>query len=322
VLFSNQHRVESPFLAAGLDVLLWRLPENGWEYLILGTGEYLRYLPSQEVVDKEATALGQAQVKKSFGSGWKAAATAEYLYFDQVFDNSIFDREFSFLQVQGHTLTLRPSLRREFKSGAFIEIESFLTRQIFKEVVDDEWQAGPKLTLGRSYGNASEIAFGYLLTDRWFDTRQPRDADGALVSGKSLEFYQHELFAVWRHSWDKERRWRTVTRLSFQRSNDNDSGYYDYYRPRLSQQLRYVGKTWQVRADAKLTYYQYDSQPVSFDDPSRRRKTFIQATLRAEKNLFKSVKVFAEYEHERSISNLNFEAYRANIVSAGLDWEF
>src|SRR5258708_4020187 len=54
VLFSHEHAVDSPLVAAGLDALLWRLPENGWEYLILGSGEYIRYLPGQQV-DKEVT---------------------------------------------------------------------------------------------------------------------------------------------------------------------------------------------------------------------------------------------------------------------------
>jgi hypothetical protein len=105
-----------------------------------------------------------------------------------------------------------------------VEIEGFLTRQEFKSVVDDEWQFGPKLSIGRTYGNHSEISFGYQLTDRQFDTREPRTASGDLVLGKSLEFFQHELFAVWRHHWDQQRRWRTVTRLSLQRNDDNEAG--------------------------------------------------------------------------------------------------
>src|SRR5439155_6283335 len=63
VLFGHEHAVESAFVAAGFDALLWRLPDNGWEYLILGSGEYIRYVPGQQV-DKEATALAQVQVKK------------------------------------------------------------------------------------------------------------------------------------------------------------------------------------------------------------------------------------------------------------------
>ncbi|MCI0538166.1 MAG: hypothetical protein L0Z50_23415 [Verrucomicrobiales bacterium] len=321
VLFSPENAVESPFVAVGLDALLWRLPADGWEYLIVASGEYIRYVPGEQV-DQEATALAQAQARKDFGNGWETVASADYLYFNQVFDNSLFDREFSSIQVEGHSLTIRPSLRWEFGQGPFLEMEGFVTRQSFKSVVDDEWQAGPKLTLGRTYGNRSEISFGYQLTDRQFDTREPRAPTGDFIAGESLEFFQHEFFAVWRHFWDQQRRWRTLTRFSFQRNDDNESGYYDYYRPRLAHQVRYAAKTWQVQADAKWTYYHYDVQPVGFGDSSLRRKTLVQVSIRGEKNLLKSLKLFVEYEHERSISNLRFDDYQANTVLGGLDWEF
>src|SRR5262245_7154503 len=55
-LFSHERALERPFLAAGLDFLLWRLPDNGWEYLLIGSGDYIRYIPAQPV-DKEANAL-------------------------------------------------------------------------------------------------------------------------------------------------------------------------------------------------------------------------------------------------------------------------
>jgi hypothetical protein len=321
VLFSPEQPVASPFVAGGLDFLLWRLPEDGRDFLILGSGEYIRYLRGERV-DKEASALAQAQAKRDFGNGWKMAAAAEYLYFDQVFDNSFFDREFSSIQVQGHILTIRPSIRREWGNGPFAEIEGVFSREEFESVVDDEWQVGPKFTLGRTYGNRSEISFGYQLTDRRFDDREPRSVAGDFLPGKSLEFIQHEFLATWRHHWDERRRWRSVTRLSFQRNDDNDSGYYDYYRPRLTQQVRYAAETWQIQADAKLTYYHYDIQPISLEESSLRRKTLIQASVRAEKNVRKSLKIFVGYEYERSLSNLSFDAYRANTVFGGIDWEF
>ena len=321
ILFSNKDRVESPFVATGLDMLLWRLPENGWEVLVLGSGEYLRYLSAPRV-QKEATAIGQLQVHKRLAKVWKLGMSAEYLYFDQVFDNSTVDRDARAVQVQAHTFTIRPSVRREFSNRYFGEVEASLSRQDFKSIVDDEWQVATKAALGWNLGTGSELSCGLQITDRQFDTREPRDARGLLVSGKSLEFTQHEAFASWRQTWDTAQHWRTVTRLNFQRNNDNDSGYYDYNRFRLSQQLRYTSSRWQVRAEAKLTYYQYDLQPVSSTDLSLRRKTIVQGTIRGERQLIGSLKAFAEFEHERSLSNLVPDAYRANTILAGLEWDF
>ena len=321
VLLSHQRAADSPFVAGGLDVLLWRLPENGWECLLLGSGEYIRYVPGGRV-DKEISALAQAQVKKDFGNEWKAGLSLEYIYFDQVFDDTLFERAPSAVQVQGNIFTLRPLLRHEWAPGFFTEGEVLLSRQDFRQIVDDEWQAGPRWTFGRNFGHNSEVSLAYQFVDRQFDTRPARDPGGEAIVGKSLEFFQQEFFLTWRQNWDNARRWRSITRLSLQRNDDNAGGYYDYYRARVSQQLRYVAKNWSVRAEAKFTRYQYAIQPVDPENLAHRRKTVFQANIRGERKLSKSVKLFAEYEHERAVSNLTVEAYRANTVSGGIDWEF
>ena len=320
VLLSREHAIGSAFAAGGIDLLLWRLPRNGWEVILLGSGEYVRYFSADEV-DKEVTTLAQAQVKREFRRGWKLTLSAEHVYFDQVFDNSQFDGTFNSVQVQGHTLALRPTLRREFENRFFAEAEFALARQQFAGVVDDEWQGSGKFSLGRNFGHGSEAVAGCQFLDRQFDTRLARTALGEALPG-SLEFFQHEGFLAWRQNWDADRRWRTVTRLSLLRTEDNGGGYYDYWRPRVSQQLRYVAASWQLRAEARLSWYEYEAQSVDFEGLELRRKTLLQLILRGEKNLTRRLKLFGQYEHERSRSNLTIESYRANAVFAGLDWEF
>jgi hypothetical protein len=320
VLLGERSTVDSAFVAGGLDALFWRMPINGWEYLIFGTGDYIRYLPGKEV-DKEVTAIAQAQIKKRFDNGWRGGAAFEYIYFDQVFDNSTFERDLDSIQVQAQAMTLRPSVRKEIQKNWF-ELEVPISRQEFKEIIDDYWEGGPKLTFGRTYGRKSEFSLGYELNNRFHDTREIRDSGGSLVPGTRLEFLQHEISAALRHHWDDARHWRTVTRINLERTDDNGSGYYDYWRPQLSQQVRYQEKRWQIQSEARISYYHYDFQPVSEVDSSARRKTNLLLSLRGERNVLKSLKLFAEYEHERSISNLNFDGYKVNTIIAGVDWEF
>jgi hypothetical protein len=320
VLLGRNAAMESPFIAGGLDALLWRLPVNGWEYLFLATGDYIRYLPGEEV-NKEVTLIAQAQIKKHFAESWTGGTGFEYIYFDQVFDNSTLERDLASIQVQAHGLTLRPSVRKEFKKN-WLELELPLSRQDFKEIIDDYWEGGPKVTWARQYGGKSEFSLSYELNNRFHDTREIRSADGSRVPGTHLEFLQHEIAAGVRHHWDQAQHWRTVTRAKLERNQDNGSGYYDYWRPQLSQQIRFQTKTWQVKTEAKISYYHYDFQPISETDSSARRKTNLLLGLRGERTLFNSLKVFAEYEHDRSISNLDFDGYKANTIMAGVDWEF
>ena len=65
-------------------------------------------------------------------------------YLDQVVDVSVTDREINVAGVQGHTYTLRPTLRREFAKHFFTEIEAVATRQNYVAIVDDEWQASAR----------------------------------------------------------------------------------------------------------------------------------------------------------------------------------
>ena len=51
-------------------------------------------------------------------------------------------------------------------------------------------------------------------------------------------------------------------------------------------------------------------QTVSATDPALRQKTMIGASLRAEKHLGKSWKIFATYAYDRSLSNVTLTAIR------------
>ena len=321
VLFSAQHPVGSPFAAIGADVFLWRPPEQSWDVVLLASGEYTCYIPGSEVT-KEVTAFGQVQAKRPLGDAWQFGISLNYLFFDQVFDNSEFDQAPSSLQLQGHTFTVQPSLRWKLSQGTFAEAEFTLSRQAFRAVVDGEWQAGPKFSLGRTYGNRSEIDLGILFIERQFDNRKPRSADGLSTVNKSLDFQQVEPFMAWKCHWDRDRHWRTSTRLSFLRNSDNDSGFFNYDRYRLAGQARYRGENFQFRAELKLSYYEYALQHAGAADLSNRRRTLAFASIRAERELAKDVKLFAEYSHERLLSNLRSDTFQANTLSAGIEVEF
>jgi hypothetical protein len=321
VLLSDRNQIGSPFVAGGLDLMFYRLPVNGWEYLILSSSEYWRYLSASKV-DQEATAIAQAQVTKTLAERWKLGLAGEYVYFNQVFDSSAFPDLFSSVQVQGHSFTLRPSLRRDLDRGYRLELEVPVNRQEFDQFIDDYWQTGPMFTFGREFGNKSDLSLTYQFDDRFHDTREARDDAGLLEPGRKLQFSQHELALNGRQFWDPGRHWRTLSKLSLQRNEDNGGGYYDYWRPQLSEQLRYQAATWELRAEARISYYHYDRQPIANLGSPTREKTYLRFNLRAEKTLRKSLKAFAQFEHEEALSNLDIDRYSANTFSAGIDWEF
>ncbi|MHC1768611.1 MAG: hypothetical protein AB9869_30750 [Verrucomicrobiia bacterium] len=306
--------------AAGLDLSLFRLPVGGWEWFFLSSADYIRY-PNAREAKEEASAIVQAQGEKRFAETWKAGASAEYLYFNQVFDASILEDEPITLKVEAHALTFRPLLSKELPKSFRLELELPATRQLFSETLDDYWEFGPRLELGREFGRSADLAMSYQFTGRFHDTRNPRDVAGNLQSGR-LEFYEHEAAISWRQFWDAERRWRTVTKLNVEWNDDNGGGYYAYVRPQFSQQIRYRTKTWEAELDARVSHYAYDHQHTDGADSPRRERTYVSLNLRAEKVLWKGWRLFAEYEFERAISNLEADDYSVNTIGAGVSWEF
>ena len=218
--------------------------------------------------------------------------------------------------------TIRPSVGRAFSNGSRLELELPGTRQLFDDYIDDFWEANAKLSWIKPFGRKAELSFSYQFGQRLHDTREVRDAQGRVEPGEGLVFYEHEITAAWRQYWDVDRRWRTTTKLTLQRNEDNGGGYYDYWRPYLSEQLRYQSKAWELRAEARVSYYNYDRQRIDGAESDLRTKTYVRFGLRAERKLTKSVKLFGLYEHERALSNLSFDRYTVNTISGGVAWEY
>lgn len=320
LLLSDSHLESSPFLSAGLDLAVWRLPLDAHQFNLLLSGDYSYYPEGRQVTD-EKVVVGIAQYQYDLGSSWRLGGILQYLYFDQVMDLSTTETATEPILVQGHAVGLKPSLRRDLAAGWWLELEGYLDRQFFKTPLDDYWEGGPKLSLGRDYGHRSNLTLSYGFTARAYDERERLDADGN-VDGAGLKFLQQEWAAVWRHHWDAARHWRTLTRLGLQLNRDNGGGYFDYNRYQISQQLRYQAGNWKFQGQARAAYYDFTTQRVSLQDPVYREKVLFTASLRGERTIVKHLKAFAEYEYERSLSNRHFDEYIANKVGAGVDWEF
>jgi len=304
------------------------LPLDGRQLLLYAVGDYT-YYPDGNAVDHEASLLGLAQLKLDLSPRWQAALDLQYLFVDQVIDTSITETIPTNAPVRGHGLTIRPSIRTDLPRNYWIEFGFGPTRQYLDDPFDDYWEGGPKLVIGRDYGNRSSIGLSYELKQRFYDTRKEvslstSNMPSADVPGTELQFQMHEVELTLRHNWDEQRRWRTATRLQFLANRDGGTGYFDYQRYQASQQLRYVAKKWEAKAQARISYYDFSHQRVDDTDPESdlRAKTVVAVGLRGERAFSRHIKLFADYSFEQSISNGATDEYRVNKVAAGVDCEF
>jgi hypothetical protein len=321
VLLSNVKPEGSGFWLTGLDFSLIRAAlDGGPQVTLFASGEDRRYFAAEEI-RKEQLVLAQGKITQEIFGNWSIGGLVQYLYADQVFDASATEQLFETLPVKGHNMQIAPILTRKLPWNSEVEVKFAGERQLFNKPLDDYWELGPELTFTKKYGNRSTIALAYTYDHRLYDTRHALGLDRFPLNDIPLRFDQHEFEFTLNHSWDKDRHWRTRTRLLFELNQDNGVGFYDYRRYRAMQRFGYWGKDWQAAIEGKVLFYDYERQPV-FDGVDIRQVWEYSLTLHGEKTIWKKVKIFADYEYETVHSNYRLEEYSVNMVMAGVDWEF
>jgi hypothetical protein len=331
VLLDHTDPKASPFFTSGLDITLFRLPADDWEFYLFVTGDDIRYWQPIGVGSEDLWA-GGAKLQRDLGGGWLAGITASYAYEDQVLDllnNNLVVGSFAPAVVIGHTITLRPSLRRDLGTNYWVELELEGTRQFFDAPAFSYWRAGTKFTVGKSYGHHSEITLSYDLFGDLYDSEAEADPDGNDIPGTQLREIHQEEDLAWRHYWDEKRRWESTTKLSFEYCRDIGTGYYDYFRYWASEQLDWRGRSWNVRARAELVHYDYPYEEAEdLTDPNNPIPTGVWTqtgytlNLRLEKRVLTWLKLYMEYEYEHSLSNQSATHYQVNTITGGAQWDF
>jgi len=311
----------SGFAVASADALLFRLPWNDWQLSLLAMGSDTRYWDRSAGVDTEQSAAATSELTWFLGGGWKTASALQYAFINQVMDVSTTYGVALPQPVFGHTLTAKQGVRRDVGSW-WTGLDLAATRSWFREPLDDSWQVGPQLAAGLYYGHGSELALSYQAMPLFYETREQTDAAGTPVVGTHLRYLPQTVELAWQHGWDEARRWRHSLRLTFESNRDNAAGYYDYQMCRAGGQLRYRAGGWELSGSASAAYFEFPHQTAGTDASIARHRTSLRLGLRGERCLSKHWRVYAAYEHETSLSNLEVEQYHANTVSTGLKVAF
>src|SRR6185436_2352753 len=109
----------------------------------------------------------------------------------------------------------------------------------------------------------------------------------------------------------------------FRALRDGASGYYDFDRMGIGQEIRYrPASGWELRAEVRFAGYHFGTQTAQPGGFERRERRDLAGLLRAEAPVAKHLKVFAQYDYEQTFSNLALDEYHVNTVSAGVMVEF
>ncbi len=322
---SSTNAQTSAFWSAGGDVLVFRLPVNGWQFNAFASYSYLNYvsLGGASSASDEQDGMAMAQLSKELGGDWKTGVSFSSMLQDQVVDTTITQTNGSSItEIKGENVTGRWFVRKSFKPY-WTELSLSTTRQWLALPLYGFWQPGARLAAGRDYGHGSALSLTYQWAYVDFDTREQVVAtNGAAIAGTHLRFQSQSAELAWQQAWNDNKKWQTVTKAGLDINQDNGSGYFDFWQYHLAEQLKYKVRTWDWAATTALNYYDFTVQPASLTDLSLRRKTTISAGLTAGKKLGKSFKIFASATYERSLSNTDYDAYETATVTAGVEYHF
>lgn len=320
LLFSNRNREASWLYGGNVEATLWRSPADGHHFTGLLFLEHFRY-PDGRMVDAESIAYLTTQYRRDLNPTWQFGGDVNFLLQDQVFDVSTTEPTPVPIQARGQQLALRPGVTWRLATNRWLGLTLEGQRQFFERPLDDYWELGPLVEAGRRYGNRSEVALRYYFRRRWYDERNQFTADGFVVADTSLHYDLHEAKLAWKHHFDAARNWRGDLELGTLRNLDNGSGYFDHWRHQAATALRYRKDPWEAAARLRWSYYDYDLQTVLPDDPRRREKHVLGASVRGSRLLARQWRIYAEYALEVALSNRTFEEYRVHTIRTGLQWD-
>ena len=318
VLLASTAPENSPFVSMAMDASFIRLSETGSELTLFLMGQNRQYTDAPSV-NEEWFASGTAQVARPITARDRLGLEFQYLYQKQVLDVSETQGDQNRVLVKGHSFTLRPKWTHTLWEGWEGRLEAIGQCQRYEGELDDFWEVGGKASLARLYGRRSEVSLNFQSVHWLYDDREQADSDGNDVSGTRLRFWRPEVFGLWRHNWDEQRRWTTTTKLGWLYNQDNGSGYYDYNRLQLSQRVRWRQAGWEVAAGARFGWYFYSVQKAGSE---YRERSYATLDLRVERRLGKHWYVYAAVEGDWNESNDPADEYNDWLAGAGVGVEF
>lgn len=318
VLRSSIAKENSGFAQVAADASVMRLSETEALFMFYFFGEHIQYFDAPSV-DYEELASGTVQWIQPVGNRNEAELQATYLYQHQIVDASATEAFLRRVLVLGHSLSVEPGWNFKFNEQWLVGIDALALRQVYEHFLDDFWEGGGLAKVRRAYGHRSEVELSLGSALRSYDTRLQYDASGVPIPETDLAYLQTEASGRWKHYWDAERRWRTLTTLGYMLNRDNGSGYFDYDRLLFRQQVRWKQGKWDVKGNLRLGHYFHKLQEI---DGEGRYRSFAMLDGWVGRQLWKHWNVYANAEYEWNTSNDPRDEYTTWMAGAGVGLEF
>lgn len=320
LLLASKKKEGSSFTAVGGDFTLWKRPAEDGNELQLGISANDRRFLANRSMDHENAFLGHARYLRTLSDRWQWVVDLDAAYFDQVLDLTVLETQINRQRLKQFSLGGGPGLRYRVGSKSWLEVTPIVSRTWLDGQFDSYDEFGGQLSFLQGYGHRSEWRLEFAGRERRYDTRQQATLQGVVIPGTRLTYQRNDIQLVDRHYFDPARRWLVETRVKGLVSSDNGSGYFDYWRIGFSERLQIRLARWDFRGEIGYNFYNFPQQSVT--PTVQRTRGDLSGQVRVERSLGRGWKLFAEFDHERSMAADPLETFSANTVWAGALWEF
>lgn len=326
LLLSSTNPEKSGFVRAGLESLLWHVPQERIDYFGFINAERTQYF-SGESVNHEAQAFVGAEWRYRAGDVFSATIDGQGYYLDQIFDTSDTSttRVVTELQVTGGKLA--PTLHWAFLPTLWLEGRFAGTRETYRDGLNNARLTEPRLQLGWAPNDRFELTATASEQHRHFDQR-PRYTVSGKVDEGILVVHERELEAQAKVVVGASRHWTSRTRGGGFTYKDNGSGYLNYGEHHVAQEFEWEAGDWLVHCEGEARRKDYDIQIENHPgrlpgkDVHREIKDEYAAELRIERKLSSHWTLYAEMTWERCRSNDEFASYQVKEGLLGARWSW
>lgn len=335
LLLSESNPERSGFARAGVQSLLWHVPEHRSDYFVFLNGESTRYFTGK-TVHGQSQAFTGVEWRYRRENAFSVTLDAQGYYIDQIFDisDTSIQRVVAELKVAG--AKVGPTFHWDLARSMWLEASAKASRENLDEIVvasgadtrDRTRVTEPLMRIGWHPADRFELSVSATQRNRRYATHPRYTITGKVDTGVlTIHEFENEARAV--VEWGGDRHWKTTTRIGQLRYLDNGSGYLNYTQPFLAQEVEWSVGRWLVHSEAtarRKTYgHQTENHPGELPGtavlPALLKEEY-DAELRVERGLGGAWTIYAEYQWERTRSNDVIAGYRVNEGLLGVRWSW
>lgn len=275
----------------------------------------------EELSDHESSSIFLGQFDHAYtplGTSQSYGLRLRHTYYDQGFDFSELGLPYS-MRVRSNRSELIPYLSKKFSDQIKGTIELTQGFEDFKTIKDDNSDTSMVASIsGKSEAIDWKITGGF--TQKKYKTRPMRNADGSLLSAKSLRTEKTDLSVRIEKDFEYQALKNSSATIKWNQLQDNAGSYYDFTKFSLSIDQELKIAEYKVELNLGWAETKYGIREIDSGEKFERQSMVAGASLT--RPLYDKFDAYFRWSHEEDFSNARDYEYFSNFWSSGVMWEF